>query len=254
MRGEPAAHGLEPHAARRALREILEDCRVVSEPQLRRWGLDGAARQLELPYRVRTVRTRSTQPHSAVTLRFVALDPHWLQRPGREVMHWAAAAELWLMGLIPGTGGWRVVDHRSGRRARVPDAEIIHAETGDHDTAVEVDTGYAKTKVATKLEAYAAMGYTRVLWGVTVHAQVLGVAHLAAELLRTHRLSGVDRVYVRYINFWDVRDPYHDRPRCHKPMLAAILGPDPTVRIAHPFVAGALDARPWLRRPRLPRP
>lgn len=245
---------LTPAAARHALREILEACRVVTAPQLQRWGLDGAAQQLGLPYRIRTVRTRSTQPHSSVALRFAALDPHWLQKPARDLLHWAGAAELWPTGIIPADGAWRLVDGRSGQRGRFPDAEIIRPTGSSGDIAVEVDTGYARTKVEAKLEAYARMGYNRIMWGVTVHAQVLGVAHLAANLLRTNRLSDVKGVYVRYINCWDVQDPYHDRPRCHKPMLAAIVLPHPEVQVGVPFAPEALKARPWLRRPKSQQP
>ena len=50
MSGEPLPEALESAKARRTLREILEACRVVTGPQLQRWGLEAAARELELTH------------------------------------------------------------------------------------------------------------------------------------------------------------------------------------------------------------
>ncbi|MFC3833017.1 MULTISPECIES: hypothetical protein [Deinococcus] len=246
MSGEPLPEALESADARRTLREILEACRVVTGPQLQRWGLEAAARELELTHASRTVRTRTTQPHSAVPIRFVVLEPYWLRRSARELMHWAATAELFVANILPPTGRWTLVDSRSGQRGHYPDAEFIMPVNG-LSAAFEVDAGYAPAKVEAKLLAYAGLGYSTIMWGVTIHARVPTVARMATELMRTHRLPGVTLVISRYINFWDVRDPYHDRRRCHKPMKAAVALPDAEVQFRAAYATATLEARPWLK-------
>lgn len=214
------AHADPPSLAtqRATLRDLLEACRVVTRQQLLRWGLLDAAREWQLPYQSLSVRTRTTQPHSVVVLTFVALDPYWLRRPARDLMHWAAAAELYWCGAVPPGWTWQLVDGTGGRRGRVPDAQIICPNDSARDVAVEVDPGYSSAKVKAKLSAYAASGYGSVFWGVTVQGRVPRIIVVAQALQHTGVLAGMRIIAARYINFWTATDPYRGRPRCRKPV------------------------------------
>ena len=85
---------LIPSRKKSVLRARLQTDRVLTTVQLERQGLMAAADALDLPRVTLTCRTRVTQPHSAVSLTFVALEESLLERPSQVLIHDVGVAEV----------------------------------------------------------------------------------------------------------------------------------------------------------------
>ena len=206
------------------MRALLTVDRVATTAQLERWGLLRAAEQLELPSTKLTCRTRVTHSDSVVDLTFVALLDTHLDLAPRELMHLCGLAEArWGRVLVPGER-WQHVTLKGRVKGNHPDAEIVRPADLERrsDWAVEFDAGYTRARIAQKLEAAAAGGYARILWATSIHDRTRTVTALAARLHRQHRLPGIESIETRYVNFWTPKDPYTNRPRCHKQMVACL--------------------------------
>ena len=211
---------VHPNTQKAELRALLAVDQVVTVAQLDRWDLLQAAGYLRLPCLELTCRTRVTQPDSYSDLTFVALEREPLDLAPRELMHLCGLAEARRGRVLEPGERWRHVSLKGRSKGNHPDAEIIQTLDRDRrsDCAVEFDAGYARDRVAVKLIAAAADGYTRILWATSIHARTRTVMTLAVQLHRAGRLPNVTRVETRFADFWSAHDPYVDRPRCHKAM------------------------------------
>jgi hypothetical protein len=226
---------VHPMTQKANLRRMLELDRVLTTAQLERRGLLQAADWLKLPRITYTCRTRVTQPDSGVDLTFVALDEEWLRNTPRELMHWAALGEaragVLRLGFLD-SYQWQHVELSGGRRTHLPDAELIgradfnHNDCSvkfDNDSSVEFDAGYSPAKVERKMEAAAEAGYRLLIWATSIHSRTVTVSDQARRLHNLGLLPGVDGVIVLFVDFWSVKDPYMDRPRCHKPIRELVV-------------------------------
>jgi len=213
-----AAH---PNTLKAQVRALLAVDRVVTTAQLQRWGLLRAAEQLELPTTELTCRTRVTHSDSVIDLTFVALLDAHLDLAPRELMHLCGLAEARRGRVLAAGEHWQHVSLKGRAKGNYPDAEIVRPADLERrtDWAVEFDAGYAPARIAEKLEAAAAAGYTRILWATSIHDRTRTVTALAARLHRQGRLPGIESIETRYVNFWTPKDPYINRPRCHKQMV-----------------------------------
>ncbi|BDP44823.1 hypothetical protein DAETH_47920 (plasmid) [Deinococcus aetherius] len=212
-----------PATQKAQLRAALAVDRTLTTAQLERRGLARAAEWLALPTVTRTCRTRTTQPHSDIDLVFVALDDSVLTRPSRDLMHDAGLAEArhrLQRGMVP-SARWRHVELAGRQRVHLPDAEVLHHDPRK-DWAVEFDAGYSPERREAKLEAAARVGYGVLVWATSIHARIPVVTAQAAALHSRERLSGVEGVVAVFVDFWSSRDPYADRPRCHKDMTKSV--------------------------------
>lgn len=207
------------HPARQKalLRQMLAVDRVVTTAQLQRHGLLGVADRLELPQVTYACRTRINQPTSEVNLTFVAWASDVLSGTPSELMHLAGLAEArQRLGPLASGSEWRHISLAGNLRTQLPDAEIVHSLPG-LDGAVEFDAGYDTKKRVQKLKSFVRNGYTRLYWMTTIHGRVSKVMHEMQQLEKQGLLPHVLDAEVVFVNFWSVRDPYVNRPRCHKP-------------------------------------
>lgn len=211
-----------PARKRARLRELFKQDRVVTSVQLSRWGLLETADSFGLPHRTYTLRTRSTQASSAVDLTFYAGDSDWLSAAPRDLMHWATIAEgRHKIGCLYGQE-LVYVDLGGRDRADLPDAELLQSD-GSPDWAVEADAGYSKERIVRKIVTASRAGYGRLAWLTTVHARTTTLPTIVEDVVRSGLPGTLRAVDIYFVDFWSQRDPYHGRPRCHKPMRGSAL-------------------------------
>lgn len=200
------------------VRSALETGQIVSSAQLARRGWLRHVERAGLAPLTSTVRTRSKQPDSLVTLDWYSLadlDPLTLPSV---LVHQSCITELLLLDDAWRQGGVvRLVT--GGLRGKAwPDAEILWRDREQPDAAIEVDTGYTRSIKERKLRSYVAQGVASVVWAVTVHQQVQTWSDSVAGLVAAGQLDGLQRFRCLFTDIWSPRDPYVRRPRCHKPM------------------------------------
>lgn len=211
-----------PAHLKKQLRTILERDGALTTVQAERLGLSRAVEYLELSPVERTVRTRSTQSGSLADLEFVVSpgleEPH----VGSDLLHRALQVELAsrMVKLLPGFE-WLPVNARGRDRARFPDVEMRHLETGA-TSWVEVDVGYSRQRVVNKLLAASRGGYASVIWGTSIRTRVQGVIELAKELNTSGQLPSLDGVVVYFVDCWSLGNPYRPRPYSDRPNMAAV--------------------------------
>lgn len=231
-----------PATLKADLRHRLDVDRVVTVPQLERWGLRQAAAWLNLPTLALTVQLRSNDAGSDRDTELVGRTEADLNHPHHHLMHLALLAEI--RHLHDERGGWLEQWHHlsaAGRpRGSKPDAEILCRDwhSGDPldrdvpvivvpgDVAVEADAGYSWGTVERKLEQAAADGYVGVLWGTTIHIHPGQLGARARALHAAGGLRGLQWVEALYINPVEP-DPYRPRPRVKRKMLRARINLGP---------------------------
>lgn len=217
-----------PDRQRAFILELLRANRVVPLSLLQRWGLEEAAMSMGLPSRILSGLTRSRQPHSLVEMTFLAFEQkHFTQ----EAFHLAGVVEMWMRIGDEGGKVWKLVDARGRERSRMPDAELVMPGQLHTDTAIEFDAGYSMKTIHAKLKAFAAVGYSKVMWGTAEHARVKTLAHAIVSWVNAGDYpANLKGIQVAYVNYWSTKNPYIDRARCHKSYFADIIL-DPKLRL-----------------------
>lgn len=217
---------LTPSRKKSALCASLRTDRVLTTVQLERQGLMTAADALDLPRVTLTCRTRVTQPHSDVSLTFVALEESFLERPAQVLMHDVGVAEARQQcpGLVGGT--LRHLELRGHGRGHLPDAVYLAPGLRTAlDWAIEFDAGYDPGRIEQKLRAADREGYANYLLATTVQVRTGQIGPLIRKFPPDEPLLHLRRVETRYVNFWSLRDPYRTSRRTHKRLTETVASP-----------------------------
>lgn len=199
------------------LRLALETGQIVSSAQLVRRGWLQRVEAADLRPISSTVRTRSKQPRSLVTLDWYSpahLDP---RTPASVLVHQSCLTEMLLLNDVWRQGGTSRMVTGGLRGEAWPDAEILWRSREQPDAAVEADTGYDQNTKEEKLKSYVAQGFRSAIWVVTVHQQVQTWCDSVVEMVAAGQVDGLQRFRCMFTDIWSMHDPYTGRPRCHKP-------------------------------------
>lgn len=204
----PSVH---PARAKAQLRTALAEHRILTVPQLQRYGWMSAARSLGLPVATRSCRRAThARQYRIMDVDFVALRPTDIDgKSGQALLHLAVTAEACLQVF-----DWEVVrkDDPPATGLLRPDAVLKHPATSRHrHVAVEADTGYPPAARKAKLFDYDRAGFGEVLWATTIPGRVTRFAREVEALSANGRMKNISQVHVMYVDAWSDRDPYAER-------------------------------------------